>query len=750
VIKARRFLVRGIVQGVGFRPFIARLAEAHELSGWVLNAHHGVEIHIEGRGKAIGAFARALRKQAPPAARIEAVESRDVAPHGLDAFRIRESERLERPTVGISPDLPVCSDCLREVLDPTARRFAYPYINCSNCGPRFSIVRALPYDRERTTMAPWPLCSACGAEYHDRRDRRFHAEPVACPHCGPHYRLVDSDTGQRGEDPAIVRTARLLRQGALVAIKGVGGYHLCCDATNRTAIAELRERKYRKSRPFAVMAKGLAIARTLVDLNKEAEDLLTSSARPIVLAPARVTLPDIAPNHRELGVMLPYAPVHHLLFAAGAPDVLVMTSANRASEPIAFEDADALARLDGIADAYLVGERPIARRVDDSVVRADAAGLTMLRRGRGYAPASVARLRASRPILAIGADLKNTITLVVDGDAVTSQHIGDLEHFAAFDAFRSTIQDLTTMYEVNWDDVVVVHDAHPHYASTMHAIELPGSAHLAVQHHRAHVASVLAERGALDTRVVGVAFDGTGYGDDETIWGGEFFVGSVVEGLSRVASLRPFALPGGDAAARYPVQAAAGLLVEAEDLPDLTAPPFSLTKRYSQARQLARSGLRTFTSTSAGRLFDSAAALLGFTHEIEYEGQAAAWLEQLAWLAAPCDPLPFELTDVHLDFGPALCAIIQGRLEGHDEPALARAFHEAIAVAVSRMTCRLCDAHRVDTVVLSGGTFQNALLVDRLRARFPRSMHVWTNLQVPPNDGGISLGQAAFGAVAQQ
>jgi hydrogenase maturation protein HypF len=746
-IEARRFLVRGTVQGVGFRPFIAGLAEACHLSGWVLNAGHGVEIHIEGRGEAIEAFARALERQAPAAARIEAVDSLDAAPNGFDVFQIRKSEHLGSPTVRISPDLPQCGECLREMLDRNARRFGYPYINCSHCGPRFSIVRALPYDRERTTMAPWPLCSACEAEYQNGGDRRFHAEPVACPRCGPQYRLLTPEPDQGGDGPVIVRTACLLRQGALVAIKGVGGYHLSCDAANPIAVARLRERKYRKSRPFAVMAKDLATARTLVDLDEHAETLLTSSARPIVLAPARLTLPDVAPNHRELGVMLPYAPIHHLLFAAGAPDVLVMTSANRSSEPIAFEDADALNRLDGIAEAFLMGERPIARRVDDSVVRAEPGGPVILRRGRGYAPAIVARLPASRPILAVGADLKNTITLVIDGHALTSQHIGDLEHLSACEAFQATIQDLTAMYELNWDDVLVAHDQHPHYASTAHALGLPAAACYGVQHHRAHVASVAAERGALETVVLGVAFDGTGYGDDGTIWGGEFFIGSVSAGFSRVASLRPFALPGGDAAARHPVQAAAGLLSDVEGLPDLTEPPFCFPRRYRQACQLARNGLRTFVCTSAGRLFDGAAAILGFTHEIEYEGQAAEWLEQRAWLTPACDPLPFVLTELHADLRPALGEMIRRRNAGGGESVLARSFHETIAAIIAEMAQRLCDSHSVDTVVLSGGTFQNALLVDRVRARLAPALRLWTNAQVPPNDGGISLGQAALAAM---
>jgi hydrogenase maturation protein HypF len=747
VKEARRFVVRGTVQGVGFRPFVAHLAGIHQLSGWVLNANGGVDIHVEGRAAAVDAFALALETHPPPAAQIEHIDTARVDAEDLQTFRIRESDVTGVPVVRMSPDLPVCSECLQEMCDPRARRYDYPYINCTACGPRFSIVRALPYDRIRTTMAGWPLCAACRTEYQDPGDRRFHAEPIACPGCGPRYRLVPSGRGEQADRSPIETTADLLRQGAIVAIKGIGGYHLSCDASNHLAVGALRSRKYRKTRPFAVMARDLDVARTLVELDAHAEALITSAGRPIVLAVSRRTLRDVAPGHRELGVMLPYAPVHHLLFAAGAPDVLVMTSANRASEPIAVEDAEALDRLDGIADAFLVGERPIARRVDDSVVRASKAGPVVLRRGRGYAPAVVARLPGERAILAVGADLKNTITLVVDGAAMMGQHIGDLDHLSAREAFRETIRDFIAMYRMDWESVLVAHDLHPEYASTQSALELPAKTWVAVQHHRAHVASVLAERGALDTRAVGVAFDGTGYGDDGTAWGGEFFVGSVAEGLSRVASLRPFALPGGDACARYPVQAAAGILCDS-DLPDLTAAPFRFPERYGHARRLARAGFRTFPSTSAGRLFDSAAALLGFTREVEYEGQAAVWLEQLAWGAPTCPPLPFQISDHRVDFRPALHAMARRRREGGDEPSLARAFHDAVASGIVQMSVALCEGHAVDTVVLSGGTFQNALLIDLVRTRLPKSLQMWTNRQVPPSDGGISLGQAAIAAVA--
>ncbi|MGH7719723.1 MAG: Sua5/YciO/YrdC/YwlC family protein, partial [Gemmatimonadaceae bacterium] len=440
-----------------------------------------------------------------------------------------------------------------------------------------------------------------------------------------------------------------------------------------------------------------------------------------------------------------YTPLHHLLFAADAPAVLVMTSANRSSEPIAYRDDEALERLAEIADAFLVGERPIARRIDDSVVRVGASGPMVLRRARGYAPGAVARIPAAGPILAVGADLKNAITLVVSGEAFVSQHIGDLDHYEAYAAFQETIRDLTSMYEVDWAALRVVYDLHPQYASTSYALTLPGKHKQGIQHHRAHVASVLAERGAFDRRVLGVAFDGTGYGDDGTIWGGEFFAGSVAEGLRRVGHLRAAALPGGDAAARYPVQAAAGFLAELDGLPDLTAPPFLFPKRYARARQLLDAGVRTFRTTSAGRLFDTVAAVLGFVREITFEGQAAIWLEQLARSTSPVEPYPASFAGGELDSRPLLLAAIENRAKGRDPAAIARAFHRGLARAMSDAVITLCEQERVDVVVLSGGVFQNELLLsDIATCLAPSKIDIWNNREVPPNDGGISLGQAAL------
>jgi hydrogenase maturation protein HypF len=743
--------VRGVVQGVGFRPFVYRIARELGLCGWVLNGEEGVEIHLEGPEPALEEFQRLLKSGAPPASRITAVDIEAAEVLGLDEFVIKESERNDRPTVRISPDLPVCDECLRELKDPTNRRFGYPYINCTNCGPRYSVILALPYDRPNTTMKEWAFDEYCDKEYHDPANRRFHAQPVACPKCGPHYSLRLGSETISGDQQVIQRAVELLKSGQIVAVKGLGGYHLACDARNANAVSAMRERKFRKEKPFAVMVNDVAAACELVDLSEESKALLTSVARPIVLAPAKVELTGVAPDNRELGMMLPYTPLQHMLFDAGAPDVLVMTSANRSSEPIAYDDQDALDRLSGIADAFLMGERPIARRVEDSVARAGAFGPVILRRSRGYAPGAVTMFpperSMARPILAVGADLKNTVTLVVQGQAFVSQFIGDLEHYEAFRAFEETVRDLMTMYEIAWEDVLLVHDAHPEYRSTVHALQLPASEKLSVQHHRAHVASVLAERGEWEKTVLGVSFDGTGYGDDSSIWGGEFFTGSLRAGFERVAHLRSAALPGGDAAAQYPVQAAAGFLAQVEGLPDLSRPPFSFPVRYKTALQLVHKNVRTFATTSAGRLFDSAAALLGFTREITFEGQAAMWLEHLARSASGTEAYPFPYSDGELDFRPLLRALAIDRAGWRKPEDIARAFQLGVARGIAEAVKTLATTANLDTVVFSGGVFQNEMLLEDLKAELEDAgLHLWTNQSVPPNDGGISLGQAALAA----
>jgi hydrogenase maturation protein HypF len=742
--------VCGVVQGVGFRPYVYRLAQANMLTGWVLNGNQGVEIHLEGIEEDLAEFVREIKMRPPAAAYIADIQVQPASCEGLSDFTIRESEHLARPTVRVSPDLPICDECLAELFDRSDKRYGYPYINCVNCGPRYSVILALPYDRSNTTMRRWPMDLYCNHEYHDPANRRFHAQPVACPACGPQHSLVEEAIAVSDDKEAIERAAHFLCEGKIVAVKGLGGYHLACDARNAEANVVLRARKFRKEKPFALMAKDLETARTLVLLSPDAEVLLTSTARPIVLAPKKLELAGVAPENGELGVMLPYTPLHHLLFAAGAPDVLVMTSANRSSEPIAYEDHDALERLSGIADAFLIGERPIARRIDDSVTRVGAFGPMVLRRARGYAPGAVAKLPTERPILALGADLKNTVTLAVEGQAFVSQHVGDLDHYQAFRAFEETVRDLVSMYDVRWEDLLIAHDCHPQYASTMHALALPCSSKCAVQHHRAHLASVLAEHGKWEEIVVGVSFDGTGYGDDGAIWGGEIFVGGVQCGFERVAHLRQAPLPGGDAASRYPVQAAAGFLSQLDELPDLTTSPFNFGQRYQDAMQLIGRGMRTFSTTSMGRLFDAAAALLDFVRESTFEGQAAIWLEQLAKGVSTVDAYPFPFASHELDFRPLLECVVLDRMRGRSRREIARAFQRGVAHGVRTSIRTICEERGIHTVVLSGGVFQNELLLEDLKPLLEEEhLQVWTNHVVPPNDGGISLGQAALAAFEQ-
>jgi hydrogenase maturation protein HypF len=710
-----------------------------------------VEIHLEGSEEAFQWFLDEMKSHPPQAAQISAVSVESAEPVGFTEFTIRESAGERQPTARISPDLPMCEQCLQELFDPSDRRHHYPYINCTNCGPRYSVIRSLPYDRPHTTMAAWPLDAHCAADYVNPADRRFHAQPVACPACGPHYFYQAGDQFERGDKAAIRKAVQDLQSAKIIAVKGLGGYHLACDARNIQAVSAMRARKFRKEKPFALMVENIRVARSLVELGPDAESLLSSVARPIVLARAKIELPGVAPENDELGVMLPYTPLHHLLFAAGAPDALVMTSANRSSEPIAYKDDEALEQLSGIADSFLIGERPIARRVDDSVARVGVFGPAILRRARGYAPSAAATFPTKRPILALGADLKNTITLVVDGQAFVSQHIGDLDHYGSFCAFRETVDDLLAMYEIDSSELLVAHDGHPEYVSTLHAAEFPAAEKCAVQHHRAHIASVLAERNAWDKRIIGVSFDGTGYGDDATIWGGEIFAGSVREGFERVAHLCTAALPGGDAAATYPVQAAAGFLAQLDEQVDLTARPFSFPSRYRDALQLVKSNVRSFVTTSMGRLFDAAAALLGFTREVTFEGQAAMWIEHLACQASNADAYPFPLVGEELDFLPLLQSVINDRLRGREQPEIARAFQRGIAEGVCAAVVTLCGTHSTDTIVLSGGVFQNELLLRDLKDLLqPEQLQIWTNHVVPSNDGGISLGQAALAALSNR
>jgi hydrogenase maturation protein HypF len=819
VMAAVSIHIRGIVQGVGFRPFVYRLAAERGVHGWVKNTAKGVEIHAEAEIAELGAFVEQLAAQAPDAAVVAHTQVDAAIEHGYEQFAIIASSHDTAKEAGISPDLAVCKDCLHELFDPANPRYGYPYISCTHCGPRYSIVLALPYDRPTTTMHKWELCLHCAQEYHEPINRRFHAQPVACVSCGPEYVLFQKNSEHQNEDgnehgnkdgnedgnehrstdssahryyrqtsrsrEALRQTAELLSGGAIVGIKGIGGYHLACDASNEAAVRALRERKFRKDKPFAVMVETLAEAARYAYISDEEAALLTSSARPIVLLQQKTTPNDapilpfelLAPNSTTLGVMLAYTPLHILLFKElqrlQASTVLVMTSANRSSEPIAYRDDEALERLQGIADALLVGERPIARRVEDSVVRSlpsqIGSGTMMMRRSRGYAPSAVAHLPErsdGAAILALGADLKNSLTMVVDSQAFVSQYIGDLEEADAVQAFHETMNDFLNLYGLHTDDMVIVHDAHPGYVSTRIAQELPCKTRYAVQHHKAHIASVLAEHlddahAAHALRVVGVAFDGTGWGDDGTIWGGEVFVGSAAEGFERVGGFTPVRLAGGDAAAKHPVQAAAGFLEHLHEHYDVSAEPFCFPAVYAAAQKLLASNVRVMPSSSAGRLFDAVAALLGFTRPVTFEGQAAMWLEhqakryQQSRRTHADHTLSYTLTllDGRWDAVHLVEQIVHDVRSGRDRSEIAYHFHRTLAQAIVELSTLVARERHLETVVLSGGVFQNMLLLTEVLERFRRQsphLRCLVNSRVPTNDGGISLGQALLASVAEK
>ncbi len=646
--KRLKMEIRGAVQGVGFRPFVYRLATGLGLSGWVLNDIRGVFLEVEGDLERLSAFRERLRVETPPRARIRGLDESWLDPIGYEGFQIRESEAKGIKTVLVLPDIATCQDCLAEILDPLNRRYRYPFANCTNCGPRFTIVRDLPYDRPNTTMRGFALCRECRAEYENPLDRRFHAQPTACAACGPRL-AAWTGSGEvlaRG-DEALALAADALLRGDVLACKGLGGFHLMCDARNEAAVSRLRDRKAREDKPFALMVKDLAGARLLAEVSPAAADLLESAEAPIVLLPRlgeEAVARAVAPGRPELGLMLPATPLHHLLLrAVGFP--LVATSGNLSEEPICTDELEALSRLDGMADLFLVHDRPIERHADDSVVRIAAGAPRVLRRARGYAPFPVPVAEELPVILAVGAHMKTAVALGLGGQVFLSQHIGDLETPEAMNAFRRVIADFLRLYEAR--PALVAHDLHPGYPSTRWAEEWAvenGVPSFAVQHHHAHLVSCLAENGAPGP-ALGVAWDGTGYGTDGTVWGGEFLRGDA-GGFTRFAHLRPFRLPGGEAAVREPRRAALAVLFEIlggdalsrEDLAPVRA--FSPDERTLLARML-ETGLNAPVTTSAGRLFDAVASLLGLSQRTRYEGQAAMALEgsgrpERGWsLAAP-------------------------------------------------------------------------------------------------------------------
>jgi hydrogenase maturation protein HypF len=756
-----RILVRveGVVQGVGFRPFVYSLATRLGLAGHAGNDSAGVFIEIEGPAPAVGEFLVLLEADAPPLARIERVSTSAMAEDGSAGFFIAPSEPGGRRQALVSADSATCADCLAELADPGDRRFGYPFINCTNCGPRFTIVRDVPYDRPLTTMAEFAMCPACKAEYEDPADRRFHAQPVCCAECGPALRLLDAAGGSLGEaggerdsgGEALLAAAAVLTSGRVLAVKGLGGYHLAVDAGSAAAATLLRARKHREDKPFAVMVPDVSAARQLCEADAAAESLLVSGRRPIVLLPRLASAPvaeSVAPGTRDLGVMLPYTPLHQLLLrATGRP--IVLTSGNVSDEPICYSDAEALERLSGIADAFLVHDRVIHMRTDDSVVRAFRGREMVLRRSRGYVPEPLrlggAPLR--RPVLGCGAELKNTFCLGKGSHAFMSHHIGDLENYETYQSFASGIEHFQRLFDVVPE--VVAHDLHPEYLSTKYALELADVSLVGVQHHHAHIASCMADN-SFDGPVIGVAFDGTGYGLDGTIWGGEFLLADLAS-FTRAGFLEPVPMPGGAAAIRQPWRMAAAYLDAALDTEDAAGLDVARRNaaRWDAVLAMARKGLNSPLTSSAGRLFDAVAAVLGVRDDIRYEGQAAVELEQLADPAV-LDGYSCAMSDgdeIRVAGPDLIAAVISDLRGGCDRPVIAARFHNGVANAITRVCSVLRARTGRDVVALSGGVFQNLLLLSRTVALLEdQGFRVLVHSRVPPNDGGISLGQVAVAA----
>ncbi|GLV55176.1 carbamoyltransferase [Dictyobacter sp. S3.2.2.5] len=761
-----RLLVQGIVQGVGFRPFVYGLAQRWQLGGFVLNNSMGVQIEVEGAPMALRAFEQALHSELPPLARIDELQVARMEAHGENSFVIIESQRQDTKHALISPDSATCDDCLRELFDAQDRRYRYPFINCTNCGPRFTIIQDVPYDRANTTMRAFQMCPQCQQEYDDPLNRRFHAQPDACALCGPQVQLTMHAGGEKGslerDTAAIERAAANLAAGMILAIKGLGGYHLACDAFNEQAVQCLRQRKQREARPFALMVASTDHARQLCHISAAEEALLESHRRPIVLLwqrEDRQVASAVAPGQHTLGVMLPYTPLHHLLlatcqkhFRSDRPVVLVMTSGNVSDEPIAYRDEDARTRLTAISDGILAHNRDIFIRCDDSVVRVSRAGQQFLRRSRGYVPEPITLpWPVPAPMLACGAHLKNTFCLAKEKQAFISHHIGDLENLETLLSFKEGINHFQQLFDIQPE--VVAHDLHPDYLATRYALELDLPT-IGVQHHHAHIASVMIEHG-LTEPVIGIALDGSGYGPDNAIWGGEILRADLSD-FERCFHLAYLPLPGGEQAIRQPWRMAAVYLYAAYgtdfqrlDIPFTRQLPI---QSWKTLEQMIKRGLNCPFTSSMGRLFDAVAALLGIQSQVQYEGQAAIELEQLAMASPasqPCYPYRISCSTGELDVLPMIRTIARDIEQNITAATIARRFHSTIA----HLLVAACDEIRYQNglrnVVLGGGVFQNQVLLEELIPRLLQcSYKVYLNQKVPTNDGGLSLGQIAV-AVAR-
>jgi len=745
-----RINMHGALQGVGFRPHVYRLAKSLQLSGWVLNDSRGVTIEAEGERPSLESLLVRVVDEMPPNAYAQSIETAWLDPAGLGSFEIRESSSNDAPpTAFVLPDIASCPECLSDIRDASNRRYRYPFTNCTNCGPRYTIIEGLPYDRARTTMKAFVMCADCRAEYEDPEDRRFHAQPNACPACGPRVEIRDRNGAvvAIGED-ALTETSLTIRAEGIVAVKGMGGFHLMADARSEAAVQTLRERKHREEKPLAVMFPSLDSVRAYCILSPMEERILTSPASPIVLAERRSGVdiaPAVAPGNPQLGVMLPYTPLHHLLLADIAFP-LVATSGNVSDEPICFDENEAIDRLGDIADLFLVHNRPIARHVDDSVVRVVAGRDQILRRARGYAPLPVMLERSVPPVLAVGGHLKNTVAVATGHNVFVSQHIGDLETEAAQRAFEDVIESLEGIYEI--DHEVAVCDAHPDYSSTRYA-QRNGRRFVEVQHHIAHVMACAAENGVAPP-FLGVSWDGTGYGTDGTVWGGEFFlVGD--RSVRRFAHFRTFALPGGEMAAREPRRSAIGLLYEmfGGDLREVTrSADLATAAEMKTLLSMLERSINSPRTSSAGRLFDAVAALLGIRHVNAFEGQAAMELEfQLSGVESD-EALPFVIKTVDgegepdciVDWAPAIEALIEEREKGTPNSLLSATFHNGLARTINE----LAEHAMMERVVLSGGCFQNRYLTERtIEGLLAAGRTPYWHQRIPPNDGGIALGQIA-------
>lgn len=739
------FQVNGIVQGVGYRPFVYRAAVSRGLKGFIRNTLSGVMIEVQGTPSAVDDFSRSLKSEGPPLSKIETILETPLPLAAEGGFSIGASGSGDEVETLVPPDIALCSDCRRELSDPSDRRYRYPFINCTNCGPRFTIVGRLPYDRPFTSMHGFTMCPECEREYHDPLDRRFHAQPNACPVCGPRALLLDASGKQLDMPDAVSGAAQMLREGKIVALKGVGGFHLAVDASNDGAVRRLRERKGRETKPFAVMARNPGIVSRYCDCTPAEAAALVSPEAPIVLLRKRggeKLAPSVAPGNDRLGVMLPYSPLHALLFA-DSPEVLVMTSANFSEEPIVTDNEDALVRLCRIADYFLVHDRPIYLKCDDSVTVELSGKLRQLRRSRGYVPVPVFLREGGPVVLATGGELKNTLALLKGAHALLSQHIGDMKNYESRKHFEQTAEHLQHLFQAKPE--LIVHDLHPGYLTTQWA-QKSGNSLLGVQHHHAHLASCLAENREKDP-AIGIMLDGTGYGTDGTIWGGEVLVGDA-SGAQRFACLEQMPLPGGETAILQPWRTALGYLWRS--CPGIPGLPFMEGKPVAPVIELLDKGTCVYETSSCGRLFDAVAALSGLRGEISYEGEAAIDLMHAAGGRAGEKAFPHEIAGEKglrvMLVSPVVRAVANSVREGVPLREISRMFHRTLVNLFLDITSEASKLSGIRTVALSGGVFQNPLLFETLVHELETAGYrVLAHALVPSNDGGLSLGQAVIG-----